>query len=60
MNQKLQGELDAEERAKESVMLERLCESARMFFKDPKNCKAFEAWKNNKEDMNYGTNHVNG
>ena len=57
-----QGELDAatdEDRAKERVMLERLFDTARAFYKNPKNLQAFEAWKKNKEEITYGTNYAN-
>lgn len=54
------GELDADGRAKERVMLERLLANAKAFFQNPDNRKAFEAWKQNKEEHTYGTtNHVN-
>lgn len=53
------GELDADGRAKERVMLERLLANAKAFFQNPENLKAFEAWKQNKEEHPYGTNYVN-
>lgn len=53
------GELDADGRAKERVMLERLLDSAKAFYQDTENLKAFEAWKKNKEEHTYGTNYVN-
>ena len=49
------GELDADGRAKERVMLERLLANAKAFFQNPENRKAFEAWKQNKEEQTYGT-----
>lgn len=53
------GELDADGRAKERVMLERLLDNAKAFYQNPKNQQAFEAWKKNKEELVYGTaNHV--
>ena len=39
-----------EVKAKEQVMLELVLDSAKAFYQDPKNVKAFEAWKKNKED----------
>ena len=62
MSRKRQGELDAlidAEGAKEKVMLERILDNAITFYKNPKNVQAFEAWLKNKEDLHYGTNHVN-
>lgn len=61
MTEKRQGELDAttEDRAKERVMLERLTDTAKAFYKNPKNLQAFEAWKKNKEEHTYGTSYVN-
>ncbi len=47
------------EYAKESVMLERVLDKAREFYKVPKNLQAFEAWLKNKEDLPYGTNYIN-
>ena len=47
------SELDAlvdHGQAKERVMLERVLDHARDFFKVPENQQAFEAWKKNKED----------
>lgn len=51
------GELDADSRAEERVMLERLLGNVKAFYKNPDNLQAFEAWKKNKEDITYGTNH---
>lgn len=54
------GELDADGRAEERVMLERLLANAKAFFQNPENLKAFEAWKQNKEEHTYGTtNYIN-
>lgn len=51
------GELDADGRAKERVMLERLLDNAKAFYRNPENLQAFEAWKKNKEEHTYGTNY---
>ncbi len=51
--------LDANGRAKERVMVERLLANANAFYKNQENLRAFEAWKKNKEDTTYGTNHSN-
>lgn len=59
MTERRSGELDADGRAKERVMLERLLDSAKAFYQNPEHLKAFEAWKQNKEEHTYGTNHVN-
>lgn len=54
------GELDADGRAKERVMLERLLANAKAFFQNPENRKAFEAWNQNKEEQTYDTtNYIN-
>lgn len=53
------GELDADGRAKERVMMERVLDNAKAFYQNPENLKAFEAWKKNKEVHTYGTNYVN-
>lgn len=50
--------LDANGYAKERVMLERLLVSATAFYKNHENLQAFEAWKKNKEEYTYGTNHI--
>ena len=52
------GELDADGRAEERVMLERLLVNAKAFVRNPENLKAFEAWKHNKEENTYGTDHI--
>ena len=44
-------------RAKERVMLERLLDNAKAFYRNPENLQAFEAWKKNKEAHTYGTNY---
>ena len=51
MTEFISGELDADGRAKERVMLERL------LYRNPENLQAFEAWKKNKEEHTYGTNY---
>lgn len=51
------GELDADNHAKERVMLERLLDNVKTFYKDPDNLQAFTAWKKNKEEMTHGTDH---
>lgn len=53
------GELDADGRANERVMLERLLDNAKAFYQKPENLKAFKAWKKNKEEQTYGTNYGN-
>ncbi len=53
------GELDTDNRAKERVMLERLLDKAKAFYKNADNVQAFMAWKMNKEGMPYGTNNDN-
>lgn len=50
--------LDVNGYAKERVMLERLLASATAFYKNHENLQAFEAWKKNKEEHTYGTNHI--
>ena len=49
------GELDADSRSEERVMLEWLLDSAKAFYRNPENLRAFEAWKQNKEEQTYGT-----
>lgn len=51
--------LDVNGRAKERVMVERLLANANAFYKNQENLQAFEAWKKNKEEHTYGTNHSN-
>lgn len=58
MDELRSGELDADGRAKERVMLERLLDNAKAFYRNPENLQAFEVWKKNKEEHTYGTNHV--
>ncbi len=36
-------------------MLDRLCAALKEFYDNPNNRKAFEAWKQNKEEQTYGT-----
>jgi len=43
--------------AAEKVMLERVFDAARAFYKDPNNLKAFKAWK--KEEKTHAKNHIN-
>lgn len=50
-------ELDVNDRAKERVMLERILDNAKSFYRNPKNLQAFEVWKKNKEEHTYGTNY---
>ena len=57
MTEFIRGELDADGRAKERVMLERLLDNAKAFYRNPENLQAFEAWKKNKEAHTYGTNY---
>ena len=45
--------------AKERVMMERLLDKAKDFYKDPKNLQAYQAWKKNKEELKNGTDHSN-
>jgi len=62
MNKDKNGELDATidlSVAREQVMIERLFDMAVVFYKDPDNLRAFEAWQKNKEELQYGTNHIN-
>lgn len=47
-----------EVKAKEQIMLERILDSAKAFYQDPENQKAFEAWKKNKEDPK-NADHIN-
>ncbi len=58
MNELRGGALDADDRAKERVMLERLLDNAKAFYRNPENLRAFEAWKKNKEEQSYGTNYT--
>lgn len=51
--------LDANGRAKERVMVERLLANANAFYKNQEKLRAFEAWKKNKEEHTYGTNYSN-
>lgn len=44
--------------AREQLMLEQLYAAAKVFYANPINQKAYEAWKNNKEDI-YATNNNN-
>lgn len=52
------GELDTDGRSEERIMLERLIDNAKAFYRNPENLQAFEAWKKNKEEQTYGTNHT--
>lgn len=40
-------------------MLDRLCTAVKVFYDNPLNQKAYEAWKNNKE-ATHATNNSNG
>ncbi len=59
MKELMLGELDTDNRAKERVMLERLLDKAKTFYKNADNIQAFMAWKTNKEGMPYGTDNDN-
>ena len=50
---------DIEQTSKEIVMLERLIANAYVFYRNPKNEQAFQAWKNNKETEKNGADNVN-
>ncbi len=39
-------------------MLDRLCAAVKVFYENPKNLKAYEAWKN-QGGKHYGTNNCN-
>ncbi len=52
----LLGELDADKHASERVMLERVLDKTKTFYKDPNNIQAFTAWKKNREEMPNGAN----
>lgn len=56
----LQDKPDADNHAAETVMLERLLDKVKAFYKNPKNIQAFTAWKENKEETLNGTstNHI--
>ena len=59
MSELRSDELDVDDSAKERVMLERLLDNAKAFYRNPKNLQAFETWKNNKEEQTYGTTNYN-
>ena len=47
------------DQAAQRVMFERVLGRAREFYKVPENLEAFEAWRQNKEELTYGTNNQN-
>lgn len=59
MEEMIFADIDTNDYAKERVMLERLLNNAKAIYNDPNNLRAFAAWKKNKEDLTYGTNHNN-
>lgn len=51
----LPGRLDTDNCAAERVMLERVLDKTKAFYKNPQNIQAFIAWKKNKEEIPNGT-----